>query len=157
MLIQFTAPAYSAGGSGEGTKPTDVNGHLLIITPVELIVGMSTSLGESDAIKMHLVDLDTETEYDDALWFSSALINALKPQIGTKVLARMGQGNAKPGKSAPWILLDATTDAAAVAKANNYLNRLSAPAPTTPTAPAPASLVDNPEVQALMAKLAAGQ
>ena len=70
------------------------------------------------------------------------------------VLARIGQGPAKPGKSAPWILLDATGDAGAVAKANAYLGAAPAAAP----AAVPKALDVNgltPEVAALLAQLGA--
>jgi hypothetical protein len=80
--------------------------------------------------------------------------NALKTKIGQKVLARIGQGSAKPGKSAPWILVYATGDADAVAKANAFIgNAGAAPAPVA-VAPAPANIND-PAVQALLAQLGA--
>ena len=79
--------------------------------------------------------------------------NALKAKVGQKVLARIGQGTAKPGKSAPWILLDATNDAEAVAKANAFI---SAPTVAAPAAPAAANIND-PAVQALLAQLGAKQ
>jgi hypothetical protein len=77
----------------------------------------------------------------------------LKAKVGQKVLARIGQGTAKPGKSAPWILLDATGDAEAVAKANAFIGNAGAP---TPAAPAGANIND-PAVQALLAQLGAKQ
>jgi hypothetical protein len=77
----------------------------------------------------------------------------LKTKIGQKVLARIGQGSAKPGKSAPWILLDATGDADAVAKANAFIGNAGAPAPVA-VAPASANIND-PAVQALLAQLGA--
>ncbi len=71
---------------------------------------------------------------------------------GEKVLARIGQGTAKPGKSAPWILVDATGDADAVAKANAFI----AGAPAIASAPAVATAnVNDPAVQALLAQLGA--
>ena len=76
-----------------------------------------------------MVDLDTNEEHTSVLFFNIALRTSLKPNIGKSVLARIGQGVAKPGKSAPWILIDATTDAEAVAKATAYLaGSVSAPA-----------------------------
>ncbi len=104
----------------------------------------------------NVVDLDTNEEHLSLLWFNVALKNALKPLIGQKVLGRIGQGIAKPGKNPPWLLNDATGDADAVAKANAYIaNGLAAPAaPATATAPAPANIND-PAVQALLAQLGA--
>jgi hypothetical protein len=59
---------------------------------------------------------------------------------------------AKPGKSAPWILVDATGDADAVAKANAFISGATAAVPAA--APAPANIND-PAVQALLASLGA--
>jgi hypothetical protein len=93
------------------------------------------------------------------LWFNVALRNALKTKINQKILARIGQGSAKPGKSAPWILLDATTDAAAITRANAYLAATPAPV-ATPVATPVASVANptaglSPEVAALLAQLGA--
>ena len=80
--------------------------------------------------------------------------SALKSNIGKSVLARIGQGVAKPGKSAPWILVDATTDAEAVAKATAYLaGGISAPKATAN--PVVNGVEVTPEVAALMQKLGA--
>ena len=88
------------------------------------------------------------------LFFNVALKNSLKSKIGQKVLARIGQGAAKPGKSAPWILLDATGDAEAVAKANAFIAGAPAVASAPAAAAAPANIND-PAVQALLAQLGA--
>jgi hypothetical protein len=45
----------------------------------------------------------------------------LKGRIGQKVLAVLGKGTAKPGQSAPWILVDATTDNECVNAATTYI------------------------------------
>ena len=88
----------------------------------------------------------------------------MKSKVGQKVLARIGQGTAKPGKSAPWILVDATGDATAVAKANAYLTseleaKSAAPAAqaAAPAAAKPALDPNNlpPEVMALLGQLGA--
>ena len=145
-MSAFTAPATQS----DTVKPADLDGHLLIVKPLEYKTGITTSLGEADAIECDLVDLDTNTEHHSVLFFNVALKSALKPNIGKSVLARMGTGVAKPGKSAPWILVDATGDAEATAKATAYLaSGISAPAKPT------VSAVDSPEVQALLAKLGA--
>lgn len=151
-MTAFAAPASSA----ESVKPAELQGHLLIISPVEYKTGINTSLGEAEAIEVNLVDLDTNTEHNSVLFFNVALRSALKPNIGKQVLARIGQGVAKPGKSAPWILVNATDDPAAVAKATAYIAGGFTAAPAAP-APASAGAVDpnSPEIQALLAKLGA--
>ena len=154
----MTNPFSSPATAGESVKPADLQGHLLIIKPVEYKTGIQTSLGEAEAIEVDLVDLDTNTEHTSVLFFNVALRASLKPQIGKSVLARIGQGVAKPGKSAPWILIDATADADAVAKATAYLaGGISAPAtPAKATGnPVVNGVEVTPEVAALMEKLGA--
>ena len=154
--MTFSSPSSTS----EGIKVADLANHLLIIEPVEYKTGIDTVHGKAEAVEVNVVDLDNgNAKHENLLWFNVALRNALKTKIGHKVLARIGQGSAKPGKSAPWILLDATADASAVAKANAYLT--SAPAPATPapvaSAPAPALDPNNlpPEVMALLGQLGA--
>ena len=151
--MAFSAPASST----EGVKVADLNGHLLIVTPIEYKTGINTVNGIAEAIEVHAVDLDTNEEHHSLLWFNVALRSALKPLIGNKVLGRIGQGAAKPGKNAPWILIDATGDAVAVAKANAYIaGGIKAPAPVaTAPAPTPTASLDDPAVQALLAQLGA--
>jgi hypothetical protein len=153
--MTFAAPSNST----ENVKVADLANHLLIISPVEYKTGIPTVHGDAEAIEVNIIDLDTNKEHHSLLWFNVALRNALKGQIGGKVLARIGQGTAKPGKSAPWILVDATGDGAAVAKANAYLGA-NAPKPNASAAPAaPAVAVDpnnlSPEVLALLGQLGA--
>jgi hypothetical protein len=137
----FTAPTENNSGN---VKVADLNGHLLIISPTEYKTGIQTVHGEADAVECHLVDLDTGLSHDSVLLFNVALKSALKHKIGEKVLARIGQGTSKPGKSAPWILLDATGDADAVAKANAFIGNAGA---------APVAAVTNPVITPDIAKL----
>jgi hypothetical protein len=149
--MSFAAPS----NTNETVKVADLAGHLLIVKPVEYKTGIATVHGDAEAIEVNIVDLDTNKEHSSLLWFNVALRNALKTKIGQSVLARIGQGAAKPGKSAPWVLVDATSDAAAVAKANAYISGNAAPA--VAPAPAAATLPDGitPEVAALLAQLKA--
>lgn len=148
--MTFAAPS----NANETVKVADLAGHLLIIQPVEYKTGIPTVHGEAEAIEVNVVDLDTNKEHSSLLWFNVALRNALKTKTGQKVLARIGQGTAKPGKSAPWILIDATGDAASVAKANAYLGAAPAAAQAAP-APAATGGAITPEVAALLAQLGA--
>ena len=152
--MTFSAPSMNENGP----KVADLAGKLLIITPTDYKTGIKTIHGDAEAVEVSLVNLDDNKNYDGVLFFNVALRNSLKQKIGQKVLARIGQGTAKPGKSAPWILLDATTDPTALAKANAYLG--SAPVAAA-TAAAPAVPAANgsitPEVAALLAQLGAKQ
>jgi hypothetical protein len=145
--MAFSAPSNNT----ESVKVADLNGHLLIIEPIEYKTGIPTVHGDADAIEVRINDLDTDQTHESVLFFNVALKNALKSKIGQKVLAKIGQGTAKPGKSAPWILIDATADATAVAKANAFISGATASA--APSAP-PASINDE-AVQALLAQLGA--
>jgi hypothetical protein len=151
MSSPFAAPATA----GETFKPKDAKGHLLILKPLDYRTGITTTFGDSDAISVNVVDLDdhdpTTAEvgrvYLGALWFSGVLVGSLKSQIGSVILARMGQGTAKAGQSAPWILEDATQDPAAVARATEWmrghpgaLDGLTSPAPS----PAPVAVTQPP-------------
>jgi hypothetical protein len=150
--MTFSAPSQAS----ESVKVADLNGQLLIIEPIEYKTGIETVHGPADAVEVNIVNLDNNNAiHNNVLFFNVALKNALKTKIGQKVLARIGQGTAKPGKSAPWILIDATADATAVAKANAFI--ASAPAVAQPVAAATVNDVNNlpPDVQALLAQLGA--
>ena len=145
--MAFEAPSAAT----ESVKVADLNGKLLIIEPIEYKTGIQTVHGETDAIEVNIVNLDDNAVHNNVLFFNVALKNALKSKVGHKVLARIGQGQAKPGKSAPWILLDATNDATAVAKANAFIGGANTPAPAEVAAPSGIT----PEVAALLAQLGA--
>lgn len=152
--MTFSSPSSTS----EGIKVADLANHLLIIEPVEYKTGIDTVHGKAEAVEVNIVDLDNgNATHESLLWFNVALRNALKTKIGQKVLARIGQGTAKPGKSAPWILIDATGDASAVAKANAYLTSAPATPAPAPVATAPALDPNNlpPEVLALLGQLGA--
>ena len=150
--MAFVAPSNN---TSDIVKVADLANHLLIISPMEYKTGIPTVHGEAEAIEVNIIDLDTNKEHSSLLWFNVALRNALKSKTGQKVLARIGQGTAKPGKSAPWILIDATGDAAALAKANAYLGSARAK-PEATAAPAPVDPNNlSPEVLALLGQLGA--
>ena len=157
--MAFSAPSNNT----ESVKVADLNGHLLILEPLEYKTGIPTVHGDADAIEVRINDLDTGFNHESVLFFNVALKNALKTKIGQKVLARIGQGTAKPGKSAPWILVDATGYADAVAKANAFIANPSTPAPgaeapmnsTGLAGTTPPANVNDPAVQALLAQLGA--
>jgi hypothetical protein len=138
----FASPAAAS----TGPKPADIQGQLLIFKPIEYRSGIETVNGPADAISCDVINLDTGEAHSDVLFFNIAIRNALRPLIGQRVLGRIQQGVAKPGKTAPWIIADASQDPAAIAKASAYK-------PGT-AAPAAAGGVP-PEVAALLAQLGA--
>lgn len=141
----FASPAASS----VGPKAAELAGQLLIFKPIEYRTGIETVNGPADAISCDLVNLDDNSEHSDVLFFNIAIRNALKPLIGQRVLGRIQQGIAKPGKSAPWIIVDASADPTATAKAAAYK-----PTTSTPTAQAATAGLP-PEVAALLAQLGA--
>jgi hypothetical protein len=141
----FASPAAAS----TGPKPADLQGQLLIFKPIEYRSGIETVNGPADAISCDVINLDTGEAHSDVLFFNIAIRNALRPLIGQRVLGRIQQGVAKPGKTAPWIIADASQDAAAIAKASAYK-----PGTAAAAAPAAAGGVP-PEVAALLAQLGA--
>ena len=131
MSIQFDAPTQGGGS----LKAADVEGHVLVVEPTEYVASIATSFGEKDAIRVTAHDITTSETHTDVLLFGTALIGALKGQIGKRVLGVMGKGTPKPGQSAPWLLIDASQDAGAVAAATKYLNGATAAPITAPAAP----------------------
>lgn len=152
----FTAPA----AGGEGFSAADCNGHLLIVDVLGYEPSIPTSLGDKDAIRATVHDVDTGTVYEDTLIFPKLLVSSLKARAGQKVLARLGQGVAKPGQSAPWVLNDETNNAQSVSAAEAHLSKYtadaySAPEPVAAATPAPAaSSQDDAAVEAAKALLA---
>ena len=146
--------------NGDQPKVADLANQLLIIEPTEYKASISTVHGDTDAVEVRVNNIDTGEIHTNILFFNVALKNALKNKIGQKVLARIGQGTAKPGKSAPWILIDATSNPADLAKANAFVTSHPAVAAATPAPAAePKQVVTadalTPEVLALLAQLGA--
>ena len=99
-MTVFAAPA---AGGGSDVRPADLEGHLLIVEPLEYVASIPTSMGDKDAVRVTIHDITDTATYEDVLWFPKVLVGSLKGRIGQKVLAVLGKGTAKPGQSAPWI------------------------------------------------------
>ena len=113
---EFAAPAEVSGFDYDAAK-----GHLLVIVVKGLEEKVKTSFGDNDAIRADIHDISAKESVEDALIFPKVLVSSLKNRVGQKVLAKLGQGIAKPGQSAPWVLEDATGNPKAVAAAKAYL------------------------------------
>jgi hypothetical protein len=106
----MTASPFAAPATTSGIDWKTVNGALLYIEPLGS-EKVTSSYGESDVVRSNIVVLDGPSagdRYDDCLVFPKVLANQLRPKIGEKVLGRLGQGQAKSGQSAPWLLAEAT-------------------------------------------------
>ena len=148
--MQFAAPSTSAGAV---LKPADLEGHLLVVEPEEFIENMPTSMGTTDAIRVTVHDITDGVSADGVLWFNKVLTRNLRDRIGQKVLAVMGQGTARPGQSAPWILIDASSQPDAVKAATEYLAGLDLAA--DPDIAQAAEDSGNPALAAALGKLGA--
>lgn len=163
MTYDFTAPAQSS----DLWRPADSVGHLLVIAPTGIETEVQTSYGMSDAVRADVHDITGLATWTQTLIFSGTLVGALRPRIGSRVLTRLDQGAAKPGKSAPYILTDMSGDQTAVRDATAYLDSLARGVfqpPAEPAAPAQAQApsgapvqpnLQDPAIQAALAALAA--
>jgi hypothetical protein len=129
----FTPPPEPSG-----IKAGDLLGRLLLIRPLDYDPAVPTAYGTAPAVRCRIADLDgpTVNVHDDVLLFGRNLVGQLRAALTsgtTLVLGRMGQGEAKPDKSPPWLLL--TPSEADKAAARAYL--ASARPPTPPAAATP--------------------
>lgn len=130
MTSPFATPA-----SASGIDYKDLNGSLLLVEPTAFESGINTSLGVKDAVRGNITVLDgtnAGTVHEDVLIFPRVLIGQLRTRVGQKVLGRLGQGVAKPGQSAPWMLQEATPADQAIGLAYLQQNTLAQPAAAQP-------------------------
>ena len=107
-MSQFASPA-----SATGIEWATLKGALLMIHVTEVVKDIQTSYGVTDAVRATVTPVDGESAgaaYEDTLVFPRALKAQLAPNVGKTVLGRLGQGQAKPGQSAPWLLTEASAD-----------------------------------------------
>ena len=126
----MTSSPFAAPATASGIDWKALNGALLLISAHSVEEGIKTVHGDASAVRADVVALDGELkgeEFTDTLVFPKVLQGQLRSRLGQRVLGRLGQGNAKPGQSAPWVLAEATADD--VALGTKYLsNGLAAPA-----------------------------
>lgn len=138
----FADPAESTGIDYQ-----TIVGSLLMVQVLgheDHINTVHTQPGEKNpAIRATVTVLDGAlrgTVFEDALIFPRVLIGQLRPRVGQVVLGRLGQGEKKPGKNAPWKLLPANDQDKQVAR--SVLSPNGAPAPHSSGNPAQGSLSD---------------
>jgi hypothetical protein len=151
-MTVFAAPA---AGGGSDVRPADLEGHLLVVEPLEYVASIPTSMGDKDAVRVTIHDITDTATYEDVLWFPKVLVGSLKGRVGQKVLAVLGKGTAKPGQSAPWILVDATADNDCVQAATTYLEAIAGNQFTEPEVEQLAKDSGNPALAAALGKLGA--
>jgi len=126
--MALEAPAQQ----GDLFQPSDCLGHTMIVAPTEFIdhiQTVNTKPGEkSPAIRVNVVDFadpDAPVVYRGALWFG-IISGVLRRNVGSFLAGRMGQGQASPGRNAPWQLNDVTGEADWMAHMNNWLDNTQA-------------------------------
>lgn len=131
-MSEFVSAAPPSGG----IKFDDYKGSLLIVEPLSLESGIQTAFGTADAVKANVYALtgaDTSDDYEECLIFPKVLAGQLRSQIGKKVVGRLGQGTAKPGQSAPWVLDPATPED--IEKAQAWMAKRATPTVTSAAPP----------------------
>ena len=118
-----------------GPYPKELLDHLLLVWAVDYIDDAPSKFSrpgtKSDVIVVDLVDLDDTDPMTrqpgymarSCWWRASKLIQSLKRRLGSPdpVLARMKFGTSDPGMNAPYVLVSATGDPAAVARAEAWM------------------------------------
>jgi len=147
----------SAGG--DKIPFDELTGALALFWVRDHLSGVPTPFGDKDPVRadVHILDgPQAGTVYDGSLIFQGALVGALKAAVGgDPVLARIGQGTAKPGQKPPFVLNPFTAADATAATA--YIQRMPKPfqAPANGhngAAPAAASPAAGPPVNAAPAQ-----
>jgi hypothetical protein len=113
----MTANPFSTPSSSEKVVVAENMGKLFLITPKEVLASVPTVHGDKEALVADVTILDTtgkgaHTVHNDVRIFQGVLIGKLKTSIGKPmpVLGTLGQGEAKKGKNAPWVI-NAPTEA----------------------------------------------
>ena len=120
---------FQQPSQGDRVNVAELVGSLVLIWVKELREGITTPYGEREAIAcdVHVLDGPKGGEkFENSLIFQAALIGSLRNAVnGEPVLGRFGQGVAKPGQSAPFILNPFTDADAAIA--TGYIQRMAKP------------------------------
>ena len=141
-MTTFASPA--ASGGGDRLNVGDINGHHVIVNVLS-VENVQTTLGMSEAVKINVADLTTGLAHSGVLWFSKVIVSSLRnfAGSGSLVLGTVGQGVAKPGQNAPWVLNAADGIPEVVAAAQAWLDAnpgviagaIATPAPASNLAP----------------------
>lgn len=117
--------AMPSGGGGD-YKFSEFLGELLLVRPTEEGTMDTEVANDSEYVRADVVRLDNENEQvEDLLVFQVALIRTLKKVMrgpNEWVLGRLARGEAKKGKSAPYILSKPTDEE--IAQAEEVMEQL---------------------------------
>ena len=116
----------SAAPGATGIPWEDFKGKLFVVEPLDFEKAVKTQYGESDAVRANvyvLLGKDKQEEFEDTLIFPRVLQSQTRRQIGSYVVGRLEQGEAKKGQNPPWVFAEATE--ADLKKAGDFLSRRS--------------------------------
>lgn len=121
-------PLEAPSQQGDMLNQSDCLNHTMVVAPTEFIPHIqtvNTKPGEqSPAVRVNVADFadpDNPVIYRGVLWFG-VISGNLKRQIGAFIAGRMTQGQASPGRNAPWQLQDITNEADWMAHLGNWLD-----------------------------------
>lgn len=107
---------------GDGPKIADVEGELVILRPTEAEEGqIETDYGTADVRAVDILVLTGDLKSD--VWQRTLLFGVVLRQqadaayrVGKPLVGVVGKGDAKPGKSAPWLIEEPTSAQLEVAR-----------------------------------------
>lgn len=114
----------SAAPGGAGIDWNDFKGKLFVVEPLEVEKDVKTVHGDSDAVRANvyvLLGKDKQEEYEDTLIFPRVLQSQTRKNVGSIVVGRLEQGEAKKGQNPPWVFAEAT--AADLKKAADFWSK----------------------------------
>lgn len=101
----------AAAPGGGGIEWAEYKGKLLVVEPLEVEKDVKTIHGETDAVRANVyvvLGKDKHEAFEDTLVFPRVLQSQIRRKIGSVVVGRLDQGEAKRGQNAPWVLAEAS-------------------------------------------------
>jgi hypothetical protein len=109
----------AAAGGGSKLRIGDLDGKLVVMKPEPDEIELETTLGTATARPVAVLVVGESDQWQPALIFGRALLVQLGQAVraGRPVVGVVGHGEAQPGRSAPWVLHDATAAQVELARA----------------------------------------
>lgn len=109
-----TGGLMSASSASGGLKLADLEGCLVIMRPTGAPESTQTAYGEGTYTPAEVLVVSGAADLTDGTWhelyvFPKVVQGQLRAaaKAGQPIVGEVGKGTAKPGQSAPWVLLDA--------------------------------------------------
>jgi hypothetical protein len=121
----FLMPEDARGGD---LVSIDVfEGRLVVMEATGEETETETSFGPSTYLPSRVLDVEGKGEWEEMWVWSAGVRSQLKAakRAGKPIVGVVGKGEAKPGRSAPWLIKDA--DAKQIAKARDAYTAASTP------------------------------